>query len=416
MIAALSPELLEVGAGVVLFTAIVMCLVLVVLFARSRLVQTGTVEIVVNERISLTADVGRRLLTVLTENAVRVPSGCGGTGTCGMCRVTVVHGGGAPLPVETARLLRRQVADGQRLACQLTIRQDLVVEVPDEILGVREFECVVRANRNVATFIKELQLDLPEGESLDFFAGAFVELHCPAYRAAFRDFDVDVEFRDEWDRLDLWRYEAGAARPTSRAYSLANYRDEPGPVKLIVRIATPPPGASPTVPPGVVSSYVFSLRPGDRVSISGPFGNFAADDSEREMVVVGGGAGMAPLRAHILDQLVRLRSSRKIGFWYGARSRREIFYAEEFDRLQAEHDNFRWHVALSEPRPGDGWRGSVGFIHGVLAERYLRDHPAPEDCEYYLCGPPMMIRATRQLLDQLGVAPENVHFDDFGGQ
>jgi len=302
-----------------------------------------------------------------------------------------------------------------RLACQVTLKSPTEVRVPDELLDVREIECTVRSNTTVATFITELRLALPEGDPLDFRAGAFIQLHAPPFHARFSDFAVAPRYRAEWDRLDLWRHEASSDTPTARAYSLANYPGEGRELVLDVRIATPPPGAPSSIPPGVVSSYVFSLAPGDKVSVSGPFGHFFASDTDREMVFVGGGAGMAPMRALIVDQLVRVGSRRTISFWYGARSQRELFYVEEFDGLEAEHPNFRWVVALSEPGPEEGWTGPVGFIHDVLRKRYLENHPAPEDCEYYLCGPPLMLRAALSMLDELGVDPESIRSDDFGG-
>jgi Na+-transporting NADH:ubiquinone oxidoreductase subunit F len=407
--------MLEIGLVVALFTGIVLCLVLVILAVRSRLVATGEVELTVNDGKSVKARVGDKLLDALAEAGILLPSACGGVGTCGQCRLRVLEGGGAILPTEAAQMTRREAAEGTRLACQVAVKRDMAVRVPEEVFGVKEWTCRVRSNANVATLIKELVLELPPGETMDFRAGSYVQIACPAYQVDFSSFDIAPEFRDEWDRLDLWRHRAGTAAPTTRAYSMANYAGESDIVLLDVRIALPPPGAPETVPPGIVSSYIFNLKAGDEVAVSGPFGNFFATDSRAEMVFVGGGAGMAPMRSHILDQLKRLESGRKMTFWYGARSLRELFYLEEFDRLQAEHENFRWFTALSEPRPEDDWRGKTGFIHEVLYESYLKDHPAPEDCEYYLCGPPMMIKAVRNMLDNLGVDPDNVFFDDFGG-
>jgi len=406
--------MIEIGLGVAAFTGIVLCLVLAVLAVRSRLVPSGTVSIEVNGVRTLRGRTGDRLLGALTEAGIHLPSACGGVGTCGQCTVRVLRGGGAPLPTEAGRFTRREAAAGARLACQVAIREDMAVTVPDEMMGATEWLCTVRSNRSVASLMKELVLDLPAGERIDFRAGSYVVVACPPYRARFADFDIAARYREEWDRLDLWRYEGAAAAPTTRAYSLANYPDESDIVMLVVRIAIPPPGAPATVPPGVVSSYLFSLKPGDTVRVTGPFGRFFASEGPGEMVFVGGGAGMAPMRSHILNQLVRLRARRKITFWYGARNRRELFYAEEFDRLQSEFENFHWTVALSEPRPEDAWQGETGFIHQVLHDRYLADHPAPEDVEYYLCGPPMMVRAVCNMLDRLGVDPENIFYDDFG--
>jgi len=339
---------------------------------------------------------------------------CGGRGICGLCRVQVLAGGGAPTPVEGDLITRQDIADGVRLACQVTLKEDLRIRVPDEVLGIKEIVCRVTSNRNVATFIKELVLELPPGKALEFSAGAFIQIRCPPFRTRFTDFDVAAPFREDWDQMDLWRHEVSSAVPIMRSYSLANYPGE-GNVKLIVRIATPPPGAPPSVPPGVVSSYVFQLKPADEVTIVGPFCHFRVAETHKEMVFVGGGAGMAPMRSMILDQILRRGTDRKVSFWYGARSRKELFYDEEFDRLQREHDNFRWVAALSEPRPEDDWSGPTGFIHHVLLDRYLQDHPAPEECEYYLCGPPMMLEVTRSMLDELGVEPASIRFDAFGG-
>ncbi len=405
----------EIALGVALFTAIVMCLALVILAARAKLMAGGEIAVTVNGERTLKAPAGEKLLGVLTDAGIPLPSACGGVGTCGLCRVTVLEGGGVILPVEAERITRQQAAAGLRLACQVTMHEDLKIRVPEEIFGAKLWHCTVRSNKSVATLIKELVLELPAGEIMDFRAGAFVELHCPPYRASFADFDIDPKFRDVWDAQDLWRYQAGATKPEKRAYSMANYPDEKGVIILDVRVAIPPPGAPESAPPGIVSSYIFGLKPGDAVTVAGPYGHFFARETEAEMVFIGGGAGMAPMRSHILDQLKRRRSTRKITFWYGARSRRELFYVEDFDRLQAEHDNFRWVAALSEPRPEDDWEGPTGFIHEVVYEQYLKDHPEPEACEYYLCGPQIMIKAVLGMLDSLGVEPESILFDDFGG-
>jgi Na+-transporting NADH:ubiquinone oxidoreductase subunit F len=406
--------MIEIALGVAAFTGIVLCLVLVILFVRSRLVARGEIAITVNETRTIKTAAGGKLLEALAEAGIHLPATCG-VGRCGLCRIKVLKGGGAILPIETAHIMKREVAAGTRLACQVAVKQDMAVQVPEEVLGVQHWTCSVRSNANVATLIKELVLELPRGEEIAFRAGSYVQISCPPYRADFSEFDIPAAFRDEWDRFDLWRYQARNAKTVMRAYSMANYPDENDVIMLVVRIAIPPPGVPASVPPGVVSSYLFSLKPGDQVTVSGPFGHFFAAETANEMVFIGGGAGMAPMRSHIFDQLKRLKSKRRISFWYGARSRRELFYAEAFDRLQTEHDNFHWCVALSEPRPEDEWRGKTGFIHDVLYESYLKDHPAPEDCEYYLCGPPMMVRAARNMLDNLGVDPENISFDDFGG-
>jgi Na+-transporting NADH:ubiquinone oxidoreductase subunit F len=406
--------MIEIGLGVVVFTGIVTFLVILILLVRSRLVASGEVSVLINDDRTIKSPVGVKLLGTLAEAGIHLPSACGGSGTCGQCRLWVLQGGGAILPIELVKVTKREAKAGVRLACQVTVDQDMIVRVPEVVLGVRQWRCIVRSNNNVATMIKELVLELPPGETMNFRAGSYVQIAAPPYQANFAEFDIDPAYRDEWDRLDLWRYQSISAESTTRAYSMANYSGEKGIIILNVRIAIPPPGAPETVPPGVVSSYLFDLEPGDTVTVSGPYGHFFATDTKTEMVFVGGGAGMAPMRAHILDQLERIKSTRKITFWYGARSLREMFYAEEFDRLQTEHDNFEWFPALSEPTPTDDWTGKTGFIHQVLYEDYLKDHSAPEDCEYYICGPPMMIRAVQGMLDNLGVDPDNIFFDDFG--
>lgn len=405
----------EVLLGVGLFTAIILTLVLVILAARKRLVASGTVDVTVNEDRELHMPVGVKLMQGLADADIFIASACGGGGTCGQCKVRVLSGGGAILPTETSLINKRDAARHYRLSCQVTVKQDMQIRVPDEVFGVRRIQCKVLSNNNVASFIKELVLELPEGEELDFKAGGYVQIECPPHDLSYRDFDIDERFRDEWDRYKLWRYESHVRETVTRAYSMANYPLEKGIVKLNVRIATPPPGAEDSVPPGIMSSYIFGLKPGDEVTISGPYGEFFARETNNEMVFIGGGAGMAPMRAHIFDQLLRRHSQRKMSFWYGARSLKEVFYREEFDKLAAEHSNFEWHLALSEPQPEDNWTGLTGFVHRVVLDEYLRRHEAPEDCEYYLCGPPMMNSAVLKMLDDLGVSRENILLDDFGG-
>jgi Na+-transporting NADH:ubiquinone oxidoreductase subunit F len=406
--------MLEIVLGVVLFTTIVLVLVGLILLARSRLVAQGSVAIVVNEQRTVNAPVGAKLLGALADAELYVSSACGGGGTCGQCKVRILEGGGSLLPTEASHITKREARSGARLACQVAIKQPMKVEVPREVFGVRKWLCKVRSNESVATFIKELVLELPQGETLDFRAGGYIVIECPPHRLSFRDFDIAPEYRPDWDRYNLWRYTSDVREPVSRAYSMANFPLEHDVIMLNVRIATPPPQAEDSVPPGVMSSYIFSLKPGDSVTVSGPFGEFFARETDAEMVFVGGGAGMAPMRSHIFDQLVRLGSKRRITFWYGARSKREIFYQEDFDRLQREHENFRWHVALSEPQPEDDWSGYTGFIHKVLLDEYLGKHPAPETCEYYLCGPPLMTNAVIGMLEDLGVERGNILMDDFG--
>ena len=409
-------DLRLIGIGVSMFTVIVLVLVAVILLAKSRLVASGNVEILINDdaRKAIQVPVGGKLLNTLAEEKIFLSSACGGGGTCGQCRVLVKSGGGDVLATEAAMLNRRDVREGYRLSCQLAVKESMSIEVPAEMLDIQKWECTVRSNRNVATFIKELILELPPGEHVDFRAGGFIQIEAPPYVARFADFDVEEEYRPDWDRFGFWKLESRVDREVVRAYSMANYPDEEGIIMLNVRVATPPPQV-PGAPPGQMSSYIFNLKPGDKVTILGPYGEFFAKPTEQEMIFIGGGAGMAPMRSHIFDQLGRLESRRKISFWYGARSLREMFYVQDFESLAQENDNFTWHVALSDPQPEDNWTGHRGFIHQVLYENYLKDHAAPEDCEYYICGPPMMLAACTELLDDLGVEPENVLFDDFGG-
>lgn len=405
----------EIGVGIALFTAIILVLVFVILAARSRLVSTGHVSVIVNDDKELAMPVGGKLMQGLADEGILIASACGGGGTCGQCRVRVLSGGGAILPTETSMINKREAADHQRLSCQVAVKQDMRIEVPDEVFGVKKYECEVVSNNNVASFIKELVVELPEGEEIDFRAGGYIQIECPPHDLSFKDFDIDEQFRDEWDHYNMWRYESHVKHETMRAYSMASFPLEKTVVKLNVRIATPPPGASDKIPPGILSSYIFNLKPGDKALVSGPFGEFFAKDTGNEMVFIGGGAGMAPMRSHIFDQLKRIHSTRKITFWYGARSLRETFYVDEFDVLAEANDNFDWHIALSEPLPEDNWDGYVGFIHKVLYDEYLADHPAPEDCEYYLCGPPMMNSAVIGMLEDLGVTSDHILLDDFGG-
>lgn len=410
-----SAVLTEVGLGVGLFTAMILLLVFIILAARSKLVSSGTVKVLVNGDRELLLPVGVKLMQGLADANLFVPSACGGGGSCGQCRVRVVSGGGAILPTETSFINKREAAEHYRLSCQVAVKQDMQVRVPDEVFGVRRIDCTVTSNKNVASFIKELVLALPEGEELEFRAGGYIQIECPPHDLRYSDFDIEDKFRGDWDRYNLWRYESHVKTTVSRAYSMASFPLEKTVVKLNVRIATPPPGSDDSVPPGIMSSFIFNLKPGDHVTISGPYGEFFAKETDNEMVFVGGGAGMAPMRAHIFDQLKRLHSTRKMSFWYGARSLKEVFYKEEFDQLAASNDNFQWNLAMSEPQPEDNWQGYIGFIHKVLYDEYLRKHEAPEDCEYYLCGPPMMNAAVIKMLDDLGVPRENILLDDFGG-
>ncbi|WP_198246453.1 NADH:ubiquinone reductase (Na(+)-transporting) subunit F [methane-oxidizing endosymbiont of Gigantopelta aegis] len=406
--------MLEIALGVVLFTVIVIALVFIIIGAKNKLVPSGDVELVVNHEKKLHVPVGSKLLTALAENQLFIPSACGGGGTCGQCRVKVLKGGGEILPTEMSHITKREAAEGERLACQVAVKHDMDIEVEESVFGVKKWECTVKSNHNVATFIKELVLELPEGEEINYRAGGYIQIECPPYEVSFKDFDIEEEYREDWDKYDLWRYVSKVDEPVLRAYSMASYPEEKD-IMLNVRIATPPPGAPDDVPPGKMSSYIFSLKPGDKAVVSGPYGEFFARDTDNEMVFVGGGAGMAPMRSHIFDQLRRLKSKRKMTFWYGARSKREMFYVEDFDMLAKENDNFEWHVALSDPLPEDNWTGYTGFIHNVLYEEYIKNHPNPEDCEYYLCGPPIMNSSVINMLLENGVERENILLDDFGG-
>ncbi|NHN35952.1 NADH:ubiquinone reductase (Na(+)-transporting) subunit F [Pseudomaricurvus alcaniphilus] len=400
--------------GVVMFTAIVLALVAVILAARAKLVSSGDVTIEINGEKTITVPAGGKLLNTLSESGLFLPSACGGGGSCAQCKCVVEAGGGSMLPTEEGHFTKRDAREGWRLSCQVPVKQDMKIEVPEDVFGVKQWECTVTSNPNMATFIKELTLKLPEGENVDFRAGGYVQLEAPPHHVYFKDFDIEEQFRGDWERFGFFNLESKVTEPVIRAYSMANYPEERGVVKFNIRIATPPPGAK-GIPPGQMSSFVFSLKPGDKITVYGPFGEFFAKDTDNEMVFVGGGAGMAPMRSHIFDQLKRLKTERKMSFWYGARSLKELFYQDEYDMLARENDNFTWHVAMSDPQPEDNWTGMTGFIHNVLYEEYLKDHPAPEDCEYYMCGPPMMNAAVIKMLKDLGVEDDNILLDDFGG-
>ena len=400
--------------GIVFFTMIVITLVTVIMFAKSKLVSTGDVNITINGEKIVNVPAGGKLLQTLAAEKLFVPSACGGGGTCAQCRVKIHSGGGSILPTEEGHITKRDAACGDRLSCQVAVKQDMEIEVPEEVFGVKKWVCRVRSNENVATFIKELVLELPEGEDVDFRAGGYIQIEAPAYSLSYRDFDVAEEYHEDWDRFKIWDFNSEVTEPVERAYSMANYPEEKGIIMLNVRIASPPPGST-GIPSRQMSSYIFNLKPGDEVTISGPFGEFFARETKKEMVFIGGGAGMAPMRSHLLDQLDRIKTDRKITFWYGARSKREMFYVDDFDRLQAENKNFTWHVALSDAMEEDEWTGHTGFIHNVLFDEYLKDHPAPEDCEFYMCGPPMMNQSCINMLLDLGVDGEDIMLDDFGG-
>ena len=393
-----------------------MILVVVILIAKRIMVNSGDVTIGINNDADKAIQVpaGDKLLTSLASQGIFVPSACGGGGACGQCKVKVSRGGGDVLPIEYSHLSKREIRDGWRLACQVGVRQDMEIEVPAAVLGVRKWQCTVLSNDNVATFIKELRLAIPEGEEVPFRAGGYIQIEAEPHTVYYKDFDIPAEYRADWEKFHLLDLVSKVDHHITRAYSMASYPGEKGLIMLNVRIATPP-LKDLTLPPGQMSSYIWSLKPGDKVTISGPFGEFFARETENEMVFIGGGAGMAPMRSHIFDQLKRLDSKRKISFWYGARSLREAFYVEEFDQLAKDHPNFTWHLALSDPLPEDNWTGLTGFIANVLYEQYLKDHKAPEDCEFYMCGPPMMTKSAVDMLHRCGVEDDNILFDNFGG-
>jgi Na+-transporting NADH:ubiquinone oxidoreductase subunit F len=404
-----------VALGVTMFTLIILSLVAILMVAKRRLVASGEVTILINDEPdkALHTTTGGTLLNTLADNKIFIPSACGGQGTCGVCKVNVLEGGGAMLPTETGHISRGEAREGCRLSCQVKVKQDMKIEIPPEVFGVRKWLCTVRSNDNVATFIKELVLELPPGEEVPFRAGGYIQIECPPHVVHYKDFEIPERFREDWDKFDQWRFVSKVDETVSRAYSMANYPEEKGIIMLNVRVASPPP-RQPDVPPGKMSSYIFGLEPGDDVTISGPYGEFYAKNTDAEMCFIGGGAGMAPMRSHIFDQFKRLHTQRKITYWYGARSLREAFYVKDFDEIAAASPNFEWHLALSEPLPEDEWTGKVGFIHQVLLDHYLKDHPAPEDIEYYICGPPLMLQACQRMLEDLGVEPENIAYDDFG--
>ena len=407
---------MEIVLGVLMFTGIVLALVRIILWARAWLVASGDVTISVNEgQKVLKVPAGGKLLGALAGEGIFVSSACGGGGTCAQCEVKVFSGGGDILPTEKSHISKREAREGCRLSCQVNVKQDMEVEVPHEALETKKWECEVASNNNVATFIKELVLKLPEGEEVNFKPGGYIQIECPPHTVAYKDFDIDEEYHEDWDRFDVWRYVSKVDEEVIRAYSMANYPGEKGIIMLNVRVASPPPRAPEGTPPGKMSSYIFGLKPGDKVTISGPYGEFFINDSDSEMIYVGGGAGMAPLRSHIFELFKNLKTGRNVTYWYGGRSLRELFYVDHFRGIEEEFPNFKFNIALSEPQPEDNWTGYTGFIHQVLHDEYLKEHPAPEDIEYYMCGPPMMNAAVQKMLDDLGVEKENIRFDDFGG-
>ena len=407
----------QIFLSVSVFTVVVLILVLILNFAESQLLPQGdvTVEINGNPEKSITTRPGSTLLSALAGQSVFLPSACGGGGTCAMCECQVFEGGGEILPTETGHINRKQAKDNWRLACQVKIKENMKIHVPDEIFSIQKWEATVESNQNVATFIKELVLNLPEGENLDFQAGGYIQIDIPEYHnLGFNDFSIEEEYHPDWDKYKIWDLVANNDEPVFRAYSMANHPAEGNRVMLNVRIATPPPPLWDQVLPGLASSYIFNLKPGDKVTISGPYGEFFIKDSDREMVYIGGGAGMAPMRSHLFHLFHTLKTGRKVSFWYGARSVREMFYDEQFKQIQEEFPNFSYKVALSEPMEEDNWTGHTGFIHQVLHDEYLAKHEDPTELEYYMCGPPPMINACDNMLDSLGVDKEMIAYDSFG--
>jgi len=404
---------IDILFGIVFFTVLVVLLALAVTSARAIMFSSKPVTVTVNGTRELPARLGLKLLGALLDDGIAVPAPCGGNGTCGLCRVTVTAGGDEALPTEAAHLSRREIKEGLRLACQVTIRGDITVRVAEELLGIETMQCTVRSARTLSPLIKEIVLDLPPEIQFNLRPGAYVMVTVPAYDLSFADINVAAEHEPAWQQFDLRKIKISSAAPVARAYSIANRPAEKGCIVLLIRLALPPPSDI-TLPPGLASSYLFSVAEGDRLSVAGPHGDFAAQDSEREMVFIGGGVGMAPLRAVIFDQLERLGTKRKMSFWYGVRSAIDLFYVDEFDALAERYGNFKWTVALSDPAAGDEWQGATGFIHDVVFEAYLKNHPAPQDCEYYLCGPPLMIKAVLSMLEEAGVDDESIFNDDFG--
>ena len=403
--------------SVVIFSGVILILVLMLNLAESKLLPQGDVSVNINgeDDKSLQVRPGSTLLSALATENIFLPSACGGGGTCAMCKCQVSEGGGEILPTEKGHITRAEAKENWRLACQVKIKENMKVYVPDEIFNIQKWDCTVRSNNNVATFIKELVLELPKGENLNFIAGGYIQIDIPEYhQLSFNKFNVEKEYHEDWDKFKIWDVVANNDEDCFRAYSMANHPAEGNIIMLNVRIATPPPALWDQVPPGIASSYIFNLKKGDKVTISGPFGEFFAKDTEREMIYLGGGAGMAPMRSHLLDLLDTKKTDRKITFFYGARSAREMFYHDDFLKLEKEHPNFKYIVGLSEPMPEDNWKGPTGFIHNVALEEYLKDHDDPSEIEYYMCGPPMMIDACDKMLYDLGVERDMIAYDSFG--
>ncbi len=412
----LGPVLL---ASIIVFLVIILVLVMILLFAKKKLTPQGEVKIKINGEKELEVEPGNTLLSVLGAEDIYLPSACGGGGTCGMCKCQVNDGGGSILPTEKGFFSRKEQQNNWRLGCQVKVREDMDIAVPAEIFGIKKWECEVVSNENVATFIKEFVVKLPEGEKLDFRSGGYIQIDVPAIEVDYKDIEVEEEYREDWDKFNMWDLKMKNPEPIFRAYSMANHPAEDNIIMLNIRIATPPwdrkANGFMNVNPGICSSYIFSRKPGDKVTISGPYGEFFIKDTKKEMMFIGGGAGMAPMRSHIFHLFNTEKTDRKATFWYGGRSLRELFYIDQFRKIEDENPNFKFNIGLSEPLPEDNWEGSTGFIHQIIFDEYLKNHPEPEEIEYYLCGPPMMNDAVQKMLDDLGVPPENIAFDDFGG-
>lgn len=412
-------NLTTIITAAIIFLVIIWLLIAILLYARKKMVPEGKVKITINGEKEVEHERGCSLLQALSDEKVFVPSACGGGGSCGTCRGKVLSGGGDILPTELAHISRKQAAEHYRLFCQVKVREDMEVEIPKEFFGIKKWKCTVLSNNNVATFIKQLVLQLPDGEKMNFKSGGYIQIDIPACTVDYKNIDVDEQYRADWQRMGLFDLKMKNGSDTVRAYSMANYPAEDDIVMLNVRIAIPPfnrkKGCMEKVNPGVASSFIYNLKPGDEVMVSGPYGEFFVEDTNREMMFIGGGAGMAPMRSHIFDQFKTKHTNRKTTFWYGGRSLKELFYMDEFQKIADENDNFEFHIALSDALPEDHWTGPTGFIHNVIFENYLKNHPNPEDIEYYICGPPMMLQAVLKMLDSLGVTPEMIHYDDFGG-
>ncbi|MCD4773937.1 MAG: NADH:ubiquinone reductase (Na(+)-transporting) subunit F [Bacteroidales bacterium] len=405
--------------SIIVFLLIIMLLVALLLYARKKLTPQGEVELIINKDKKFIVNPGSTILTTLSNEKIFLPSACGGGGTCGMCKCQVLSGGGSILPTETGFFTRKEQMNNWRLGCQVKVKEDMEIAIPKEIFGIKKWECEVVSNKNVATFIKEFVVKLPEGETMDFRSGGYVQIDVPKCVVDYHDIDIDEEYKGDWDKFKMWDLKMKNSEPVYRAYSMANHPAEGNVVMLNIRIATPPFDSKAKgfkkVNPGICSSYIFSRKPGDKVTVSGPYGEFFIKDTKREMMFIGGGAGMAPMRSHIFHLFKTEKTDRKATFWYGGRSLRELFYIDEFQKIEKEFPNFKFNIGLSEPVPEDNWDGYEGFIHQVIIDNYLKDHPEPEEIEFYLCGPPLMNDAVLKMLDDYGVPDEMIMFDDFGG-